>query len=428
MLFVRRRSHGSLVALLRDNADFRRLFCASALSLTGDWFAFVALSSFVYHRTGSPGWTALLFAVDSLPGVLLLPLVGPLTDRFDRQRLRIACDLGAIMPVVGLLAAFHTGSVPLVMGCLAVLSVSATIAGPIPEAALPNLVTTGELPSAQTALGSLYSAALLVGAGLGGVVTAAWGTSATLLIDGASFAVSALLIVRIKRPFSKAMTTGRIRILADTAELWTFVRTTPVVAAFLWLTMGLRLCYGMVGLLPVYALDRFHVGGTGVGLLYLAQGFGAMLGPFLGRRLTAGSVRRRLYVAGAALVLFGLGYLALAHIASLGPGMAAALIGHIGVGACANLAVNSLQVATPDHIRGRVMVLVFGLSSAFQGVSSLTVAPLAVAIGMPDATSLLALFAIAYGITWSIGVSRMRQEQKATALDTTEAHAADPAL
>jgi MFS family permease len=425
VLFARRRSHGSLVALLRDNADFRRLFCASALSLTGDWFTFVALSSFVYHRTGSPGWTALLFAVNSLPGVLLLPLIGPLTDRFDRQRLRIACDLGAIAPVVGLLAAFHTGSVPLALGCLAVLSVSAAVAGPIPEAALPNLVTSRELPLAQTLLGSLYSAGLLVGAGLGGVVTAVWGTSATLLIDGVSFAVSALLIARIKRPFSKAMTTGRIRILADTAELWTFVRTTPVVAAFLWLTVGLRLCYGMVGLLPVYALDRFHVGDAGVGVLYLAQGLGAVLGPFLGRRLTVGSVRRRLHVAGAALVLFGLGYLALAHATSLGPGMAAALIGHIGVGGCAILAVNGLQVTTPDHIRGRVMVLLFGLSSAFQGVSSLTVAPLAVAIGMPDTTSLLALLAIVYAVIWSIGVSRMWKVRKIVEPDAVHEQAAD---
>ena len=45
----------ALLALLRGNPDFRRLFLASALSLTGDWFTFVALNAFVYHRTGSAG-------------------------------------------------------------------------------------------------------------------------------------------------------------------------------------------------------------------------------------------------------------------------------------------------------------------------------------------------------------------------------------
>ncbi|MEU8399427.1 hypothetical protein AB0C28_29900 [Nonomuraea sp. NPDC048892] len=173
-----------------------------------------------------------------------------------------------------------------------------------------ELVTSRELPLAQTVIGSLYSAGLLVGAGLGGVVTATWGTSATLLIDGASFVVSALLVAKIKR----------------------------------------------------------------VGALYLAQGLGAVLGPFVGRRLTGGSTHRRLYVAAAALAIFGLGYLLLAHSTHLGPGMAAALVGHIGVGACAILALNGLQLTTPDHIRGRVMVFVFSLSSALQGVSTLAVA------------------------------------------------------
>ncbi|MFF2652949.1 MFS transporter [Streptomyces sp. NPDC058045] len=402
VFLARRRSAVGFVALIRGNADFRRLFAASALSLTGDWFTFVALSSFVYRHTGSPGWTALLFAVNSLPGVVLLPLIGPLTDRFDRQRLRIACDLGALLPVVGLLAAFHTGSVALALCCLAGLSVTASMAAPIPETALPNLVTRRELPLAQAALGSLYAAGLLVGAGLGGVVTAVWGPTVTLLVDGASFAASALLIARIKRPLSEAAPTRSIRIRADTAELRTFVRATPVVAALLWLTLGLRLAYGVVGLLPGYALDRFHVGDAGVGAMYLAQGAGAVLGTFAGRWLVAGSMRRRVRTAGAGLAVFGCGYLVLAQVTALGPGMAAAVVGHIGVGMCANLVINGLQVATPDHIRGRVIALALGLASAFQGVSALAVAPLAAAIGIPGTTRLLAGFALVYAIVWSL--------------------------
>ncbi|MEV4073683.1 MFS transporter [Nonomuraea fuscirosea] len=389
---------------LRHNADFRRLFCACAFSLTGDWFAFVALSGFVYHHTGSAGWTALLFAINSLPGVLLFPLIGPMTDRFDRRRLRVACDLGSVIPVAGLLVAFHTGSVALALGCLASLSVLAAVSAPIPEAALPNLVARRDLPLAQTMIGSLYSAGLLVGAGLGGVVTAAWGTSATLLIDGASFVVSALLVARIERPLSSAVSTRRLRVGADTAELWRFLRTAPVASALLWLTAGLRLSYGMVGLLPLYALDRFHTGDAGTGALYLAQGLGAVLGPFAGRLLAGHSHRRRLYVAAAALAVFGLGYLLLAHSTGLGPGMAAAALGHLGVGACAILALNGLQLTTPDHLRGRVMVLVFSLSAGLQGVSTLAVAPMAATIGTADTTLVLGAFAIAYAIGWSVVV------------------------
>lgn len=420
----------ALFALLRGNPDFRRLFLASALSLTGDWFTFVALNAFVYHRTGSAGLTALLFAVESLPGILLMPLIGSLTDRLDRRRLRIACDLAAIVPLVGLLAAFHLGSVPIALVSLAVLSVSAAVSSPIPEVVLPNLVAPDRLPIAQATLGSLYASSLLLGAGLGGLVTAAWGSTATLLIDAASFVASAVLIARIRRPFSTAPATRRMRVRADTSELWRFIRDTPTVAALLWLTAGLRLCYGIVGLLPVYALERFGATDAGIGVLYLAQGAGSVLGPFLGRRLigpsprtgpssltgpsspTGPSSRRRLLVPGGALAVFGLGYLALAQAGSLWVGIPAAMAGHLGVGACAMLAINGLQLASPDHIRGRVMVTAFGLSSGLQGVSSLAVAPLTVALGMTGATRLLGVLAVGFALVWLLYALRLPEPGK----------------
>lgn len=134
-----------LPALLRANPDFRRLLCASAFSLTGDWFTLVALSGFVYRQTGSAALTAVLFAVNSLPRVALVPLIGPLTDGFDRRRLRIACDLGAVVPVFGLLAALRLGSVPLAFCCLALLSAFAAVSSPLPETVLPNLVADQDL-------------------------------------------------------------------------------------------------------------------------------------------------------------------------------------------------------------------------------------------------------------------------------------------
>jgi Na+/melibiose symporter-like transporter len=401
----------SLLALLRGNPDFRRLFLASALSLTGDWFTFVALNAFVYHRTGSAGLTALLFAVESLPGILLMPLIGSLTDRLDRRRLRIACDLAAIVPLAGLLAAFHLESVPMALVSLAVLSVSAAVSSPIPEVVLPNLVAPDRLPTAQAALGSLYSSGLLLGAGLGGLATAAWGSTATLLVDAASFAASAVLIARIRRPFSTATEARRTRVRTDTAELWRFIRATPTVAALLLLTAGLRLCYGVVGLLPVYALERFGTTDAGVGVLYMAQGVGAVLGPFVGRRLIGTSARRRLIVSGGALAVFGLGYLALAQAGGLWSGVPAAMAGHLGVGACAILAINGLQLASPDHIRGRVMVTAFGLSSGLQGVSSLAVAPLTVALGMAGATRALGVLAVGFALVWLLYALRLPEPE-----------------
>jgi hypothetical protein len=112
-----------------------------------------------------------------------------------------------------------------------------------------------------------------------------------------------------------------------------FALEAPMVRALLWLTVGLRLGYGVVGLLPAYALARFHAGSGGVGALFLAQGVGAVLGPFLGRAAARDLPGQRLLVAGAAVGTFGLGYLGLASAASVAVGLPMAVVAHVGVGA-----------------------------------------------------------------------------------------------
>ena len=56
------RSLAQVATLLRRNADFRRLFLATIVSLTGDWFAYVAVSGFVAEKTGRAGVVTLVLA------------------------------------------------------------------------------------------------------------------------------------------------------------------------------------------------------------------------------------------------------------------------------------------------------------------------------------------------------------------------------
>ena len=47
---------------------------------------------------------------------LLVPVTGAVADRFDRKRLKVACDLAAVIPVLGFLVAARWESVGLVLG------------------------------------------------------------------------------------------------------------------------------------------------------------------------------------------------------------------------------------------------------------------------------------------------------------------------
>jgi hypothetical protein len=84
-----------------------------------------------------------------------------------------------------------------------------------------------------------------------------------------------------------------------------------------------------------------------------------------------------------------------------------AVVAHIGVGASAILAVNGLQVASPDRVRGRVMALVFGLSAGLQGLSAIMASWLTAALGLLWATRVLALFAVGYSGVWLLGTVRL---------------------
>ena len=113
----------ALLQLLRRNADFRRLFLASVVSLGGDWFAYVAVSGLVIDDTGREGAGALVFAASVLPVFLAAPLAGVIADRVDRKRLMIAADLARIVPALGLLVA-NTYELP-VLALLCVATIAA---------------------------------------------------------------------------------------------------------------------------------------------------------------------------------------------------------------------------------------------------------------------------------------------------------------
>ena len=66
---------GATTSLLRRNRDFRRLYLALVISLVGDWFAFVAVSTMLVELTGRQSMPAAVYAGDQ-PA----PTAEPVTD------------------------------------------------------------------------------------------------------------------------------------------------------------------------------------------------------------------------------------------------------------------------------------------------------------------------------------------------------------
>lgn len=407
----------ALRALLVRNPDFRRLFLSSVVSLAGDWFSFVAVAGLVTELTGRPGAPAFIYAATVLPVFLASPIAGAVADRFDRKRVLIIADLARVPIALLLCVAAWWGSVPLAVAAIVALGVGASFYDPIASAATPNLVAPEDLASAQSLMGAVWGSMLMVGAGLGGVVAELLGRQAAFAIDAASFLTSAWLIAGIRTPLQEARPAAASASAAASRprgalrEAMRYIRGTPIVSRLLTAKVGVSSANGIVGLLPAFAHARFAGTGIATGLLFAARGFGALIGPIVARGAAGGTPGRRaiILVCGASTLLYCAVYALFPLTDVFAVAMVLVVVAHMGGGAQWSLSTYGLQRETPDHMRGRVMAIDYGLATLFIGLSSIVAGLVADALGEASATRWLAAAGGIYGVAWlawSLGAVR----------------------
>jgi MFS family permease len=251
-------------SLLGRNRDFRRLFLASVISLGGDWFLFVAITGLILETTGRAIDVGLAILAQQAAFFLASPFAGVLADRLDRRKLMIGCDLVR----VAICAAFllvGPDTVWLAYPLLAVLSVFSAPFDPASSAAIPNLVDPEDLPTANALSGSLWGTMLAVGAAVGGIVSTVFGRDTAFVINAVSFALSALLLSGIRRPFSEPREDDHDhpKMVAATVEVVHYARRDRRVFSLISVKGGFGLAAG-AALIPVFGVDVFH-DGVGVG-------------------------------------------------------------------------------------------------------------------------------------------------------------------
>lgn len=341
-----------------------------------------------------------MFAAEVLPIFLFAPLAGVLADRFDRKRIMLASSLLRVLPALGLVVASARGSAALAYLSVAAISMLAAFYEPIVGAVIPNVVDEEDLSLAQATMGAVWGTMLFLGAAVGGVVAAVLGRDASFVINAATFVVGAVLLWRVRAPFSRGRVAATASVLAHLGEVWRYARDRKPVRALMITKFGVGIGNGIVGLLPVYALDVYGAGDAGTGLLLAMRGLGALIGPYAGRAIFRNDGRRLIVACGTSIVAFGLAYLVFPLAPSLTLAAAVVMVAHLGGGNQWVSSTYGLQVTTVDEVRGRVMSLDFSLATLGMGVSALVAAALAETTGLVTASRLLAAFPVIYGLAW----------------------------
>jgi MFS family permease len=403
---------GAALSLLSRNRDFRWLFFAQVVSFAGDWFLFVALAGLVFDLTHSPGLVAAVYASLTVPFALFTFVGGPLADRLNRQVLMIVADLARAALCFGFFFIHRPGQVWLVYVLAGSITALGAVFQPASMAALPNLVDREDLGTANIMAGATWGTMLAVGSAIGGLVVAAFGRKAGYIGDAASFFLSAVLILRVHRPFSEPREPHHEHpgLIQATREAVQYARTDHRVLAMLAVKGGFGLGGGVVALLPVLAFTVYHAGDRGTGILYAFRGVGVFLGPFLVRGFVDDEDLSKLFwVISAAFVVYGASYTAVPWMPTIYLSGLFVLLGHLGGGAQWTLSSYTLQLIVPDHIRGRIfafdegfITLTLALSATISGWISDVVDVRLVMLGLTGIT-------LSYSVIWTLATAGVRR-------------------
>ncbi|MBE2184525.1 MAG: MFS transporter [Anaerolineae bacterium] len=348
--------------LLQRNPNYARLWSAQAVSLIGDWFSTIVLASLVAKFSHGSGLAiSFLLLARFLPPLLVSPVSGVLLDRFDRRKMLIISDIARVFIVLGFLLVQSSDQLWLIYALTIAQFSFGAVFEPGRSALLPSLVQRDDIVPANI-LGSItWSVMLAIGGILGGVISGLLGTSAALLFDAATFAVSAVLIYSIRIALTPSADAGKESgaSIKDYIDGLRYVRKHPETLATILVKAGGS--FGNLdGILIVYATVLFVVGQDGngsLGILWCAFGIGAIIGPILLNRWDDGTIRKLRQLIFIAYALIAVGWFSLAGAPGLALAAAALMIKAMGSSVYWTYSSAILQRTVPDHYLGRVFSL-----------------------------------------------------------------------
>lgn len=315
------------------------------------------------HYTRSPVLVAGVAVAQGLPWLLFSLPAGVVVDRTDRRRMMVTADIvrAVVMIVFSYLVLAKIANLVHLYIIAFILNTAETLHASAVQAAIPRAVGDDDeaLDAANGRLENVEVAGQeFVGPAFGGLVFAL-ALSAPFLLDGATFAASAVLVWRLRGNFSPAETptahAGGVKegLRRDIAEGARYIWRQPVLRMFIVLLCLLAFVQGgMWGLLVLYARDNLHVAAGYVGLLFAISAVGDVAGGFATSRIravlgAARTLQAALFLVAAGYLVMGSSSRATVFTVGLGTVGFAVVVARI-------ILISIRQRLTPDRLLGRV--------------------------------------------------------------------------
>jgi len=260
--------------------DFLILWSTQSVSQLGSSITGFALTLWLYEKTGSSLSTAALAICSYAPYVLMSIFAGALTDRFDKKKTMLGCDVFAAICTVIVFMLFRTDNLRVwhLYALNAVSGLMNTVQQPASEVAMTLIMPkkhyqrTSGLRSLSgsliSVLNPLIATSLYSFTGLYGVIAA----------DIGSFLVAFVaLLFFIRIPESKSDKRETVPVLAR--EGLVFLRENPLIMALILFMSGVNLVASAFdAVLPGYVLPNPKGGSSVLGIVTSCSGVAMIIG------------------------------------------------------------------------------------------------------------------------------------------------------
>ncbi|MBM4409838.1 MAG: MFS transporter [Chloroflexi bacterium] len=306
----------------------------------------------VYEISGSTLQLGMIGLVRFVPALGVSLIGGAAADVYDRRRIILLAQAAPLLATLVVIAAIASGEVSLLLLYAVVLvsGLASSFENPARQALLPQIVPREAFTNAITVNSTVQSLSFVTGPTMAGFLIGWSGEGAAYLASAGCtlVAVVSMLFVRGVAP-----STARGRVTWEMIrEGVSFVRHRPVLLGAMTLDMFAVILGGAKALLPVYATDILHVGAVGYGVLSGSLEVGALL--MSGVMIWLPPVRQTGRVLLASVAAFGLATIAF----GLSRSFPVAVVAYALVGMSDQVSVvmrqTTIQLATPDALRGRV--------------------------------------------------------------------------
>ncbi len=266
------------------HANYNWFIVGSLLSHVGDWFERLALSWLIFTLTNSALYISLIEVCRFAPILAFSLPAGVAADRWDRRRVLIITQVGAMLFTFAIAFVTLQGvpRMPLLAVLILLRGIFLAFEIPARQALIPNLVPPQEMGSAIALFTVSRSVSRIGGAAAAGLLLKYWEPPTLIAINAASFVAVIGTLVMIRPVSEQVRAISALSLIEGAREAGWYLKAHPLVMGVFVLGIA-PLIFGFpyIAMMPVFAGELLQVGPEGFGMLLSVSAVGGAVGPLL---------------------------------------------------------------------------------------------------------------------------------------------------